>query len=138
MGNVAYILKPKQDISYIFDHISVRQALERMRRDGFTEVPVIANDGKYVGTVSEGDFLWFILDSGLEGNALASLLKNTKVSVLVQKKRNPPAWITSPMEDLLLQSTRQNFIPILDDREVFIGIVVRGDIIRYFTDRQKG
>jgi len=138
MGNVAYILKPKQDISYIFDHISVRQALERMRRDGFTEVPVIANDGKYVGTVSEGDFLWFILDSGLEGNALASLLKNTKVSVLVQKKRNPPAWITSPMEDLLLQSTRQNFIPILDDREVFIGIVVRGDIIRYFTNRQKG
>ena len=137
MGNVAYILRPKQDVSYIFDHITVRQALERMRRDGFTEVPVISSDGKYVGTVSEGDFLWFILDSGLMGNELVGLLKNTKVSALVRKNRNPSAKITSPMEDLLQQSINQNFIPILDDRDVFIGIVVRGDIIKYFTQKRE-
>jgi len=137
MGNVAYILKPKQDVTYIFDHITVRQALERMRRDGFTEVPVISNDGKYVGTVSEGDFLWFFLDSGLEGDALLDLMKNTKVSALVRKNRNPSAKITAPMEELLQQSINQNFIPILDDRDVFIGIVVRGDIIKYFTKKRE-
>ena len=69
MGNVAYILKPKQDVAYISDHITVRQALERMRHKGYTEVPVLHGDGRYVGTVSEGDFLWFILDSGLEGDS---------------------------------------------------------------------
>ena len=137
MGNVAYILKPKQDVAYIYDHITVRQALERLRRNGYTEVPVITGDGKYIGTVSEGDFLWFILDSGLEGDSLSDLLKSTRVSQLVRQHRNPPARITSPMAELLAQSINQNFIPILDDRDVFIGIVVRGDIIKYFTGQRK-
>lgn len=135
MGNAAYILKPKQDVAYISEHITVRQALERMRRNGYTEVPVISRDGRYQGTVSEGDFLWFILDSGLEGEALGDLLRRTKVSALAQRRRNPPARITSPMEELLRQSVSQNFIPILDDRDMFIGIVVRGDIIKYFGDK---
>ena len=137
MGNVAYILRPKQDVAYIYDNSSVRQALERLRRNGYTEVPVIHADGRYVGTVSEGDFLWFILDSGLEGDSLSDLLKSTKVSELVRQHRNPSARITAPMEELLLQSVNQNFIPILDDRDVFIGIVVRGDIIKYFNNQRK-
>lgn len=137
MGNAAYILKPKQDVAYISEHITVRQALERMRRNGYTEVPVISRDGRYQGTVSEGDFLWFILDSGLEGEALGDLLRRTKVSALTQRRRNPPARITSPMEDLLRQSVSQNFIPILDDRDMFIGIVVRGDIIKYFAEKSR-
>ncbi len=136
MGNVAYILKPKQDVAYIFDHITVRQALERMRHKGYTEVPVLHSDGRYVGTVSEGDFLWFILDSGLEGDSLSQLLRSTPVSSLLHRRRNPPARITAPMEELLAQSVTQNFIPILDDRDMFIGIVVRGDIIKYYARSQ--
>ena len=136
MGNVAYILKPKQDVAYISDHITVRQALERMRHKGYTEVPVLHGDGRYVGTVSEGDFLWFILDSGLEGDSLSQLLRSTPVSSLLHRHRNPPARITAPIEELLAQSVNQNFIPILDDRDMFIGIVVRGDIIKYCARSQ--
>ena len=29
-----------------------------MRHHGYTAIPVISSDGTYVGTVSEGDFLW--------------------------------------------------------------------------------
>ena len=138
MGNVAYILKPKQDVAYIFDHITVRQALERMRHKGYTEVPVLHSDGRYVGTVSEGDFLWFILDSGLEGDSLSQLLRSTPVSSLLHRRRNPPARITAPMEELLAQSdeNKNAFIAILDDRDMFIGIVVRGDIIKYYARSQ--
>ena len=136
MGYVAYILQPKQVVAYIFDHITVRQALERMRHMGYTEVPVLHSDGRHVGTVSEGDFLWFILDSGLEGDSLSQLLRSTPVSSLLHRRRNPPARITAPMEELLAQSVTQNFIPILDDRDMFIGIVVRGDIIKYYARSQ--
>ena len=89
-----------------------------------------------MGTVSEGDFLWFILDSGLEGDSLSQLLRSTPVSSLLHRRRNPPARITAPMEELLAQSVTQNFIPILDDRDMFIGIVVRGDIIKYYARSQ--
>ena len=134
--NIAYFLLPKARVAYLYDDYTFRQGLEKMRHHGYTAIPVISRSGQYIGTVSEGDFLWFILDSGLEGDSLSDLLKSTRVSQLVRQHRNPPARITSPMEELLAQSINQNFIPILDDRDVFIGIVVRGDIIKYFTGQR--
>ena len=56
------LLKPKETVKYIFDYNTLRQGLEKMRVHGYTAIPVISDDGKYVGTVSEGDFLYYIVD----------------------------------------------------------------------------
>jgi CBS domain-containing protein len=37
------------------------------------------------------------------------------------------------MDELLNRSMSQNFIPVTDDRDYFIGIVTRQDIIRSFV-----
>ena len=61
--NIAYFLLPKSRIAYLYDDFTFRQGLEKMRNRGYTAIPVIARDGRYVGTVSEGDFLWRLLDT---------------------------------------------------------------------------
>ena len=60
--NVISLLTPKAQVAYIYDDCTIRQGLEKLRAHGYTAVPVLARDGRYVGTVSEGDFLWNILD----------------------------------------------------------------------------
>ncbi len=60
--NVLMLLKPKETVKYIYENNTLRQGLEKMRAHSYTAIPVISEDGKYRGTVSEGDFLYYILD----------------------------------------------------------------------------
>ena len=68
--NILYLLRIKSDVSYVYDNNTLRQGLERMKLKGYTAIPVITRDGDYVGTVSEGDFLWHIIEHG-QGNMRA-------------------------------------------------------------------
>ena len=36
------------------------------------------------------------------------------------------------MEDLLEKTLNQNFVPVVDDLNHFIGIITRKDVIQYF------
>lgn len=64
--NIAYFLLPKSRIAYLYDDFTIRQGLEKMRNRGYTAIPIITRDGRYVGTVSEGDFLWRLLSDGTD------------------------------------------------------------------------
>ena len=59
--NIAYFLLPKGRVAYLYDDYTFRQGLEKMRHHGYTAIPVISRNGQYIGTVSEGDFLWRLL-----------------------------------------------------------------------------
>ncbi|WP_139205787.1 CBS domain-containing protein [Halobacillus alkaliphilus] len=41
------------------------------------------------------------------------------------------------MEDMLELSVNQNFVPVVEDQQVFIGILRRKDIIGYFQSLKK-
>jgi CBS domain-containing protein len=125
--NILQLLKPKVEISYICEDSTVRQAIEKFKHHGFTAVPVINAKGEYVKTLSEGDFLWFMLAKGM-----TDITETEKYSVSDIPKRVvcEPVSVNSTIEDLLLLSMNQNFVPVTDDRGVFIGIVTRQDIIR--------
>lgn len=131
--NIIMLLKPKCDVAYIYENNSIRQGIEKMRYHGYTAIPVIAQSGEYVGTVNEGDFLWRILD----GND-SSLKKqeNYTVKDILRKGWNPPVTITTPIETLLLRVMDQNFVPVIDDRGVFMGIITRRDIIKYYYNQK--
>ncbi len=45
---------PKAEVSYLRDKMTLRQGLERLKHSGFTAVPVIDAEDRYVGVVSEG------------------------------------------------------------------------------------
>ncbi len=59
--NIASFLLPKAEVAYLRDDMTLRQGLEKLRRSGFTAIPVIDKEDRYVGVVSVGDFLWNIL-----------------------------------------------------------------------------
>ena len=125
--NVITLLTPKAQVAYLYDDFTVRQGLEKIRVLGYSAIPVLNRDGLYVGTVSEGDFLWAVLDNG--DNSLRAQEK-LPLSAIVRENFHPAVSVRVTMEDLLEQSMSQSFIPVVDDRGAFIGIVTRQTIIR--------
>lgn len=128
--NVISLLTPKAQVAYLYDDFTVRQGLEKLRVHGYTAIPVLARDGRYVGTVSEGDFLWNILDQ--QDNSLRAQEK-LPLSHILRKNFNPAVRIDITLTELLDRAMRQSFIPVVDDRGAFVGIVTRQNIIRRLT-----
>ena len=136
--NIAYFLLPKSRIAYLYDDFTFRQGLEKMRNRGYTAIPVITRDGRYVGTVSEGDFLWRILEPGASGQDGSFSMRDMERLQIrdILKSDRPPVRITVSMEDLVTSAMKQNFVPVVDDLGSFIGIVTRKDIIRYLSEQK--
>ncbi len=132
--NIAYFLIPKQDVAYLYDDYSIRQALEKMKHHGYQTIPVIDRQGKYVGTVSEGDFLWYMLDESITDTDGVSIYdaEELKLSKILHNDRYESARITATIPDLMEVAEHQNFVPVTDDEGSFIGIVTRKQIIKYF------
>ena len=130
--NIASFLLPKAEVAYLRDDMTLRQGLEKLRRSGFTAIPVIDMEDRYVGVVSVGDFLWNILayNQTLEDITLKRL-EHMTVRDFLQNGKVKPACIDTAMENLLECAKNQNFVPVIDDRKRFIGIITRKDLIQY-------
>ena len=130
--NALFLLKPKADVALLYDDNTMRRGLELMRTHGYTAIPVINREGDYIGSISEGDFLWHMVDSEVRG---VKTLETTLISDAIRKDWIPSVRVDVTMEELLDRATRQNFVPVKDDRNKFIGIITRRDIITYFKDK---
>ena len=127
--NILFFLTPKEEGAYIYDTDSLRQALEKMEHHSFAAVPIISRaDGHYVGTLTEGDLLWSIKD---RGNLSLKLSEDISIMEVRRKWDNEPVDVDVNMEDLLNKAMNQNFVPVIDDRKRFIGIITRKDLIQY-------
>ena len=65
-------------------------------------------------------------------------LKNSekvKITDLEIKKEVKSIKVYSNMEDLIDVALAQNFVPVVDDSNIFIGIITRRSIISYFAER---
>lgn len=137
--NIAYFIHPKQDVATLYDDCTLRQGLEKMRHHGYTAIPVVTRDNKYVGTVTEGDFLWYLVEQQ-KGELQRVPLKSVE-DVLMRDaltfEHNPPVKITAGMEELLRRVMNQNFVPVVDDLQSFVGIVTRKDIIEYLSRSER-
>ncbi|AJS60675.1 CBS domain-containing protein [Paenibacillus sp. IHBB 10380] len=127
--NIAFFLLPKQEVVCLTVETTLRQTLERMEYHRFTSVPILDKNGEYAGTITEGDLLWYMKNS--EGkvtfeNASKFLLKDVPL-----RMSNKPVSIDANMEDLINLAKVQNFVPVVDDMNRFIGIVRRSQIIEY-------
>ena len=108
-----------------------------MRHHGYTAIPVISRAGQYIGTVSEGDFLWRLLSEDGVRRCTMKDLEQLQVRDILRENTYPPVRITVTMDGLLESAMNQNFIPVVDDSGSFIGIVTRRDIIRYFAEQDR-
>ena len=131
MKNIAYFLTPKSNVAFLYDDFTIRQGIEKMKFHGYAAIPVITKNGKYICTVSEGDFLRYVLSEEYEKNKGYTPLKN-----ILKPGNNPPVRITESIDDLLDHACNQNFIPVIDDSDTFVGIVTRRAIITALKSEQ--
>lgn len=132
--NILFFLTPKQDVAFIYDDFTVRQTLEKMEYHRYSSIPILNRQGEYVGTITEGDLLWGIKN----GYGLSlSHAEEVPVMALPRKRDNSAVRVDTTMDELVMASMRQNFVPVIDDKNSFIGIIKRKDIIQYCYDRYK-
>ena len=130
--NTAMLLKPKSMVAYIYVDLSAKEGLKEFIAHGFTAVPVIDREGMYLGVVSERDFLYRLLDAG---SVEAADANGHTVADLVSDTRFEAVTIDADMDILFNRIIEQNFVPVIDSRGMFSGIVTRKDVLMHMKHR---
>lgn len=131
--NILLFLTPKQEVTLLYEDYTIGQALRSMEHASRTAVPIIRRSGEYVGTITEGDLLWYVRATGLTFEEL----DKQPLSLVPHRRDNKPLLATLDLTDLLETSLNQNFAPVVDDRGMFIGIITRKRVFSYLYNEMK-
>ncbi|MDU0200721.1 CBS domain-containing protein [Paenibacillus sp. MAH-36] len=127
----ASFLFPKDKVAFIKSTSSMKEAMEQLEQHYYTALPIVDEGGKYVGTLSEGDLLWTLKNK--PGVSFENM-DDIPVSSIKKHIRNECVCIDAFMEDMLAKAADQNFVPVVDDKQIFLGIIRRKDIIAYYMN----
>ena len=125
---LAAFLTPKREVVWVSASGSVEQALERMKPNGFAAVPILDDEGGYVGTLSTSDLMWFLLDAG---SAWQELARATALLTVPRRRNGLVVCLDTSVAALINAAVQQSFLSVVDARGVFIGIVRRRPVIEY-------
>ena len=123
--NILFFLTPKSDVAFIYSDANLREAIDLMEAHRYSALPILTKQGRYAGTLTEGDLLWYMKSH------LNQSLKDMELISVMEVNAG------AKMEDLLDKAMQQNFVPVLDDNKSFIGIITRRDIMKYFSGSYK-
>lgn len=129
--NIMRFLTPKSSVAYLDSDATVRNGYEKLTYHKYRAIPVISSEGIYVGTVTEGDILRCMLYSGT-----GDMHEHEKMCIkdVLREGWNPPVSINATVDQLFHRVTEQNFVPVVDDRGVFIGIVTRKAVMAFLCE----
>ena len=134
--NILFFLTPKSDVAYIFEDETLRQTVEKMEHRKFSCIPILNKEGKYTGTISEGDLLWGIKRLNINITDLKEM-EDVSIMAIPRRATCKPVHADADMEDLLDRAINQNYVPVIDDKGSFIGIITRKEIIKYCYKEMK-
>ena len=132
MNNILFFLTPKAMCAFVYDDFTVRQAIEKMESSGYSSLPILNKKGEYRGSLTEGDLLWAmknLCDMDLHK------AETRRIMEISRRMDNIPVQVTTSMQDLVERATNQNFVPVVDDKDAFIGIITRSSIIKYCQEK---
>jgi len=132
MNNILFFLTPKAMCHFLYDDFTVRQALEKMEGANYTALPILNRRGEYRGTLSEGDVLWAMKNMC---NMDLRIAESRRIMEISRRKDNIPVRVTTTMQDLVERATNQNFVPVVDDKDTFIGLITRKAIVSYCREQ---
>lgn len=134
--NILFFLTPKSDVAYIFEDETLRQTVEKMEHRKFSCIPILNKEGKYTGTISEGDLLWGIKRLNINITDLKQM-EDVSIMAIPRRATYKPVHADADMENLLDRAINQNYVPVIDDKGSFIGIITRKEIIKYCYTEMK-
>lgn len=133
------VRRMKKKVISIPPSASLFEARERMRGHDIHQLPVVGEDGRLVGILSNRDIrqatLPFALLKGATEKEAEELLKGTPVEKVMTRKVIA-ATLTDTLEDaiVLLHDFRINALPVLDDQGRVAGIITRTDALKAFIE----
>ena len=128
MNNVLFFLTPTAMCHHVYDDFTIRQALEKMEAAGFAALPILNRRGEYRGSLTEGDLLWALKNMCYMDMRQAEA---RRIMEIERRKDNIPIRVNTSMHELVERAIYQNFVPVVDDKDAFIGIVTRSNIVKY-------
>ena len=128
MDNILFFLTPKAMCAILYDDFTIRQALEKMETAGYAALPILNKRGEYRGTLTEGDLLWALKNMC---NMDIRLAEARRIMEITRRKDHIPVRVNTSMLELVSRASSQNFVPVVDDKDAFIGIVTRSNIVKY-------
>ena len=134
--NILFFLTPKSDVAYIFEDETLRQTVEKMEHRKFSCIPILNKEGKYTGTISEGDLLWGIKRLNINITDLKQM-EDVSIMAIPRRATYKPVHADADMENLLDRAINQNYVPVIDDKGSFIVIITRKEIIKYCYKEMK-
>ncbi|WP_338658390.1 CBS domain-containing protein [Paraclostridium sordellii] len=135
--NILFFITPKSEVEYLYDYYTIKETIDKIENNDYTSIPVINEKGQYEFTITEGDLLWKI-KSNYENKKRGDKVEVVETLTIKDiDKYNDYKTVSanSNMENLITLATNQNFIPVVDDQNIFIGIIKRSDIIAYFNEK---
>ena len=129
--NILRFILPKSSVEYIYTTSTVRQALEKMRYHHYVAIPVLDEEGIYVGTLRNDDLFKYFLDNGSFDYKAA---ERDSVMKILDKDYSKPLYHNASVNELIENVKEHNFVPVVDDRGCFIGIVLRRDILNFLLE----
>lgn len=130
--NIISIMNPKVNTAFLHTYNTVRQGLEVIRHHGYTALPVLNEGDQYVGCITEGDFLRCMLDTG---SMDLRDYEHIHVSDILRRDFCPALGITADLSQVVGSLLNQNFVPIVDGRNMLCGIITRKSLISYLSDK---
>ena len=132
MNNILFFLLPKAMCAFLDEDSTIRQAMEKMESAGYSSIPILNKRGEYRGTLTEGDLLWALKYLCFMDMRQAEIHRISEIS---RRKDNVPVRVTTSMHELVERASNQNFVPVVDDKDAFIGLITRKAIIRYCREK---
>ena len=130
--NILRFILPKSSVEYIYTTSSVRQALEKMRYHHYVAIPVLDEEGIYVGTLRNDDLFKYFFDNGSFDYKAA---ERDSVMKILDKEYSKPLYHSASVNELIENVKEHNFVPVVDDRGCLCGIVTRGAVMEFLSKR---
>ena len=129
--NIMRFLLPKSQVEYATSEQTLRQALEKMRYHRYAAIPVLDGEGRYVGTLRTDDVLHNIIELG---EFSTKSTERISLSQILDGEYAEPLYHNASMTELIERVKEHNFVPVVDDRGCFIGLILRRDVMSYLLD----
>ena len=119
--NLISLIIPKSETATLDGSDTVRQAIEKMSHHHYTSIPVLGSEGHYLYSISTGDILFYLS----EHDMTLKEMENVPLEVIPVFRPVMALSVTATENDIKRALLNQNFIPMVDERGIFIGIVTR-------------
>ena len=129
--NILHFVIPKSLVEYISTDSTVRQAMEKMRFHRYTAIPILDRDGKYVGTLRDDDIFKYFMENGSFDSHSAE--RDPAINILGSNYLKP-LYHNGSITEVFDSVKEHNFVPVVDDRGCFIGIILRRDVMNFLLE----